>query len=59
MILIELRFFYIPLDTKYVILETFPKPTSWLAMEKQNLTQQKHTFTDQNKCSTTQNKHKN
>jgi len=25
-------------------------------MEKQNLTQQKHTFTNQNKCTTTQNK---
>jgi len=25
--------------------------------KKQNLTQQKHTFIDQNKCSTTQNKH--
>jgi len=28
-------------------------------MEKQNLTQQKHTFTNQNKCTTTENKHKN
>jgi len=27
-------------------------------MEKQNLTQQKHTFTNQKKCATTQNKHK-
>jgi len=27
-------------------------------MEKQNLTQQKHTFTNQNKCTTAQNKHK-
>jgi len=27
-------------------------------MEKQNLTQHKHTFTNENKCSTTQNKHK-
>jgi len=27
-------------------------------MEKQNLTQQKHAFTNQNKCTTTQNKHK-
>jgi len=27
-------------------------------MEKQNLTQQKHVFTNQNKCTTTQNKHK-
>jgi len=27
-------------------------------MEKQNLTQQKHRFTNQNKCTITQNKHK-
>jgi len=27
-------------------------------MEKQNLTQQKHAFTNQKKCTTTQNKHK-
>jgi len=27
-------------------------------MEKLNLTQQKHTFTDQKKCTATQNKHK-
>jgi len=26
-------------------------------MEKQNLAQQKHAFTNQNKCTTTQNKH--
>jgi len=36
-----------------------PKPISWLGMEKLNLTQQKHTFTNQKKCTTTQNKHKN
>jgi len=35
----------------------FPKPISWLEWKKQNLTQQKHTFTNQKKC-TTQNKHK-
>jgi len=28
-------------------------------MEKQNLTQQKHTFTNQQKCKTTHNKQKN
>jgi len=50
--------FYVPLDTKQVISETFPKPISWLGMEKLNLTQQKHTFTNQKKCTTTQNKHK-
>ena len=50
--------FYIPLDTKQVISETFPKPISWLGMEKLNRTQQKHTFTNQKKCTTTQNKHK-
>jgi len=27
-------------------------------MEKQNLTQQKHTFSNQKKCITTENKHK-
>ena len=30
----------------------------WLGTEKQNLTQQKHAFTNQKKCTTTQNKHK-
>jgi len=39
--------FYVPLDTKQVISETFAKPISWLGIEKQNLTQQKHTFTSQ------------
>jgi len=48
--LTELKF-YITLDAKYVILETFP-------MEKLNLTQRKHTFTNQKKCTTPQNKHK-
>jgi len=44
--------FYVPLDTKQVISETFPKPIFWLDMEKLNLnlTQQKHTFTNQKKC---------
>ena len=32
----------------------FPKPNSWLGMKKQNLTQQKHAFTNQTKCTTTQ-----
>jgi len=36
----------------------FPKSISWFGMEKQNLTQQKHTFTDQKECTTTQNEHK-
>jgi len=54
--LTELRF-YVALDTKQVILETFPKPISWLGMEKVNIMQQKHAFTNQNKCTTTQNKH--
>jgi len=36
-----------------------PKPISWLGIgKKQNLTQQKHAFINQNKCTTTQNKHK-
>jgi len=35
----------------------FPKPVSWLGMEKTlNLTQQKHTFTNQKKCTKTQKK---
>jgi len=39
-------------------METFPKPTTWLGKEEQNITQQKHAFTNQNKCSSTQNKYK-
>jgi len=35
----------------------FPKPISWLGMEKLNLTQQNHAFTNQKKYTTTQNKH--
>jgi len=50
--LIELRF-YVPLHRKQVISETFPKPISWFGTEKLNLTQQKHTFTNQKKCTTT------
>jgi len=36
---VELRF-YAQLDTKWIILETFLKPNSWLGMEKLNPTQQ-------------------
>jgi len=36
----------------------FPKPISWLGIEKLKLTQQKHTFTNQNKYTTTQNTYK-
>jgi len=36
---------------------TFPKPISWLGMEKLNLTQQKHTFANQKNCTTTRNIH--
>jgi len=36
--------FYVPFNTKWVISEMFQ---SLLGMEKQNLTQQKHTFTNQ------------
>jgi len=32
----------------------FSKPISWLGTEKLNLTQQKYTFTNQKKCTTTQ-----
>ena len=51
--------FYVPWDNNKAISETFPKPISWLGMEKLNLTQQKHTFTNQKKYTTTQNTHKN
>jgi len=34
-----------------------PKPISWHGMEKQNLTQQKHAFANEKKCTTTQHKH--
>jgi len=45
------------LGTKQVISETFPEPISWLGMEKQQtLTQQKYTFTNQNKCRLLQHK---
>jgi len=47
-----------PTQHKMVISETFPGPIFWLGMEKLNLTQQKCTITKQNKCTTTQNKHK-
>jgi len=49
---------YVSLDTKQVISETFPKPISWHGMDKINLTQQKHAFTNQKKCTTARNKHK-
>jgi len=45
--------FYVPLDTQQVLSKMFPKPISWLGMEKRNLTQQKHTFINQKKCTTT------
>ena len=43
-------------STKQVISETFPK-RKWLSMEKLNLVQEKDTFTNQMKCTTTKNKH--
>jgi len=49
--------FYVLLDAKQVISETLPMPISWLGVEKQNPTQQKHSFTNQKKCTTTQNNH--
>jgi len=36
-------------------LETFPELTSWLAMEKQNLTEQKETLANQKKRTTQKN----
>jgi len=41
----------------YILLDTFQR-RSWLGTEKLNLTQQKHTFINQKKCTTTQNEHK-
>ena len=55
-LLTELRF-YITLDTKQVILEMFPSQSLGL-VRKDNLTQQKHALTNQNKRNITQNKHK-
>jgi len=51
--------FYVQIDTKWVISETFPQANllAWYG-KKLNLTQQKHAFTNQKKCTTTQNKHK-
>ena len=51
--------FYVPLDTKSVISETFC-PANLLAWYGKQLkvTQQKPALTDQKKCTTTQNKHK-
>jgi len=55
--LTELRF-HIPLDTKQVISETFPQAhlLAWYGKTKLNTT--KAHITNQNKCTTTQNKHK-
>jgi len=47
--------FYVPLDTKQVILETFTQ-ANLLAWYRK--TQQKHSFTNQKKCTTTQNRYK-
>jgi len=49
--------FYVPLHSKRSF-GTFSQPISCLNMEKLHLTQQKHTFTNQKKCTATQNKQK-
>jgi len=54
-LLIELRF-HIPLDNKIGHSEMFRKPVSWLGMERLNLTQQKHAFTNEKKFTTTPTK---
>ena len=36
--------FYVPLDTKWIILERFFLPISWLVLKKLKTTQQKQTF---------------
>jgi len=52
--------FYVPLDTKQVISETLPQANllAWYGKKQLNLTQQKHAFTNQKKCTTRQNKQK-
>jgi len=55
--LIEL-WFCVPLGHKIGHFGDVPKLVSWLGMGNLNLTQQKHTFTSQKQCTTTQNKHK-
>jgi len=49
----------IPLDTKMGHFGDIPQAhlLAWYR-KKQNLTQQKHTFTNPKKCTTTQNEHK-
>ena len=51
--------FYVPLNTEQVISETFPQAhlLAWYG-KKLNLTREKHAFSNQKKCTTTQNKHK-
>jgi len=41
--------FYIPLDTKQVISQTFPRQSLGLVWKKLNLTQQKHAFINKRK----------
>jgi len=49
--------FFAPLDTKYVISEiSIPSESPGLVWKKLNLTQQKNAYTNQKKCTTTQNK---
>jgi len=49
--------FFAPLDTKYVISEiSIPSKSRGLVWKKLNLTQQKNAYTNQKKCTTTQNK---
>jgi len=52
--------FYVPLTTKSVILETFlPSHSLGLVRKKTKCnTRQKHAFTNQKKCTTTPNKHR-
>ena len=56
--LIEL-WFYVPLDVKKGHFgDVSISQSHGLVWKKLNLTQQKHAFTNQKKCTTTQNKHK-
>jgi len=55
----RLSSFFSSQSTQNRYFKDFPKRISWLGMEKLNLTQQKHAFTNQKKCTTTQNKQTN
>jgi len=50
--------FYVPLDTKQVISETFPKPIFWLGMEKTTTNTTKAHIHQSKEMYNNKNKHK-